>query len=338
LYFRQPRNMLSIDRFIGSFLGLCLGDALGAVVEAESPDVARSYVDQELRAGKAGTRGRAGYAFGQVTDDSQLARELLLSIAERGELDPPHFAARIAALVAGRRVIGAGAGTLSTGGRLQQGVPWNQAGEPAPYCGNGAAMRVAPIGVLWADDPVRLRQTIMEQARVTHQDPRCAAGAVAIAAACAIASRSERIEPHEVCAQLARTAAQVDGAMAAAIERLERLVEMDPAQAVTHLRREPSDTGSSLEWRGVSSEVTGSVCWSLYAFLRSPDDYWETVCTAIWAGGDTDTTAAMAGGIVGARVGVSGLPEDLLARLNDQGDWKLSELTGLAQRCYKACR
>ncbi len=70
----------------------------------------------------------------------------------------------------------------------------------------------------------------------------------------------------------------------------------------------------------MSSEVTGSVCWSLYAFLRSPDDYWETICTAIGAGGDTDTTAAMAGGIVGARLGLKGLPQELLARLNDQGD------------------
>ena len=113
---------------------------------------------------------------------------------------------------------------------------------------------------------------------------------------------------------------------------------MDPelATALVHRERPEADSGS--KWRGVSSEVTGSVCWSLYAFLRSPDDYWETVCTAIGAGGDTDTTAAMAGGIVGARVGLKGLPQELLARLNDQGEWKVAELTGLAQRCYEACR
>jgi ADP-ribosylglycohydrolase len=330
--------MQGIDRFVGSFLGLCLGDALGAPVEAAPLDVARLYVDQELRAGRAGHRGRGEFPFGQVTDDSQLARELLISIAERGDADPPHFASRVAELVAGNRLIGAGPGTIATGKRLQEGVPWNQAGEPAPYCGNGAAMRVAPLGVLWAEDPVRLSQSIVEQARVTHQDPRCAAGAVASAAASAIAMRSERIEPHEVCAELARAAAQVDREMGAAIEQLERLVGMEPAQAVTQLHRERSDLAASHEWRGVSSEVTGSVCWSLYAFLRSPDDYWETIFTVISAGGDTDTTAAMAGGIVGARVGLSGLPQDLLAHLNDQGEWKLSELTGLARRCYQACR
>jgi ADP-ribosylglycohydrolase len=42
------------------------------------------------------------------------------------------------------------------------------------------------------------------------------------------------------------------------------------------------------------------VLWSLYSFLRSPEDYWETVCTAIAVGGDVDTTAAMAGAVSGA--------------------------------------
>ena len=329
--------MQAIDRFVGSFLGLCLGDALGAPVEAAPPDIARLYVEQELRTGRAGHRGRGGFPFGQVTDDSQLARELLISIAERGETDPAHFASRLSVLVAMNRVIGAGPGTLATGERLHRGIPWHQAGEPAPYCGNGAAMRVAPLGVLWADDPARLLQSVVDQARVTHHDSRCAAGAVAIAAASMIACRPDRIDPHQVCTELAGMVAHLDGGMARAIQNVERLVAMDPEQATGHLHREPPASGPDREWRGVSSEVIGSVCWSLYAFLRSPDDYWGTVCTAIAAGGDTDTTAAMAGGIIGARVGMKGLPQDLLARLNDQGEWKVDELTSLARRCYGAC-
>src|SRR5262245_58624115 len=128
--------MQDVDRFVGSFLGLCLGDALGAPVEAASPDVARRYVDQELRTGRAGHRGRGEFPFGQVTDDSQLTRELLLSLAERKVADPAHFASRLSGLVAMNRVIGGGRGTLATGSRLHQGIRWNEAGEPAPYCGN----------------------------------------------------------------------------------------------------------------------------------------------------------------------------------------------------------
>lgn len=60
------------------------------------------------------------------------------------------------------------------------------------------------------------------------------------------------------------------------------------------------------DWRSISPFVIPSVLWSLYSFLRTPEDYWETVCTAIVAGGDEDTTAAMAGAISGAHVVSSG--------------------------------
>jgi ADP-ribosylglycohydrolase len=70
----------------------------------------------------------------------------------------------------------------------------------------------------------------------------------------------------------------------------------------------------------------------LYAFLRSPDDYWETICTAIAVGGDTDTMAAIAGGISGARLGPRGLPQHLVERLNDRGDWSALALTDLARK------
>jgi ADP-ribosylglycohydrolase len=83
--------------------------------------------------------------------------------------------------------------------------------------------------------------------------------------------------------------------------------------------------------------VTPSVLWSLYAFLRSPDDYWETVCTAVAVGGDTDSMAAMAGAMSGARVGVAGLPRDLLDHLTDQGEWGAIELVELARSCAGLC-
>jgi ADP-ribosylglycohydrolase len=76
-----------------------------------------------------------------------------------------------------------------------------------------------------------------------------------------------------------------------------------------------------------------SVIWSLYAFGRSPDDYWETVCVAVAAGGDTDTMAAMAGAMSGARLGAAALPAALLGRLTDQGQWGAEDLGRLAEDC-----
>jgi ADP-ribosylglycohydrolase len=88
-------------------------------------------------------------------------------------------------------------------------------------------------------------------------------------------------------------------------------------------------------WVGISPFVTGSVLWSLYSFLRTPEDYWETICTAITPGGDVDTTAAMAGAISGAHLGLEAIPSDLAHRLTDQGAWGYPELAVLADQCYE---
>ena len=78
--------------------------------------------------------------------------------------------------------------------------------------------------------------------------------------------------------------------------------------------------------------VIPSVLWSLYSFLQDPDDYWTAVCTAIGAGGDTDTMAAIAGAIAGARLGPTALPAALVEELNDRGTWRAAHLAKLAEQ------
>ncbi|WP_415752780.1 ADP-ribosylglycohydrolase family protein [Rubrobacter radiotolerans] len=67
--------------------------------------------------------------------------------------------------------------------------------------------------------------------------------------------------------------------------------------------------------------------------MRTPDSFLQTVSTAIAVGGDVDTTAAMAGAISGARVGLAGLPEKLARRVNDNGSWHAEDLAQLAREC-----
>jgi ADP-ribosylglycohydrolase len=66
-----------------------------------------------------------------------------------------------------------------------------------------------------------------------------------------------------------------------------------------------------------------------------PQDYWQTICTAIAVGGDVDTTAAMAGAMSGAHLGLEALPQSLASRLTDQGAWGLEQLVELAHRAYE---
>src|SRR5204863_8607941 len=133
--------------------------------------------------------------------------------------------------------------------------------------------------------------------------------------------------------ELAEMVRKVNAEMAGVVRALDTWLDLPPPAARERLRAASLDPGEEPAWRGISTHVVPSVAWSLYAALRSPDDYWTAVRTAIEVGGDTDTMAAMAGGIVGGRVGISGLPAALLGRLTDRGRWQADALEALARDC-----
>jgi ADP-ribosylglycohydrolase len=319
------------DRLAGLILGQALGDALGFVVEAQSPQVARQYVEEWLLTGRAAERSHPGYPFGQYSDDTQLARELLRSFVECGRWDPAAFAQRLAELFRDRRDVGAGPGTRSAALRLLMGVPWFESGTPAPYAGNGSAMRAGPLGLLLSSRHA-ICGAAREQSRITHLDPRCAAGAVAVACAVSIAARREPIETLEFLVEVSDSIKTDDDSVAQAIRGLAEWLPLPPEAAARHVHESGLDPAHP-RWQGISAYVMPSVLWSLYAFLRSPDDYWETICTAIGVGGDTDTMAAIAGAISGARAGAGALPAALLDHLNDRGEWDARSLRQLADSC-----
>jgi ADP-ribosylglycohydrolase len=173
----------------------------------------------------------------------------------------------------------------------------------------------------------------MEQARITHLDPRCAAGSVVIARAVALAGRRGTLDAEAFIEDLASSAEVADSSVAAAVRGLSEWVTLTPVEAARHVHVSGLDPAHRKKWQGISAFVTPSVLWSLYAFLRSPDDYWETICTAIAVGGDTDTMAAIAGAISGSRLGLDALPADLLEQINDRGGWGAQALAELARAC-----
>jgi ADP-ribosylglycohydrolase len=322
----------------GCLLGQALGDALGFVVEARPPGVAREYVERYLLGGRAGELAHPEFPFGQYSDDTQLARELVASYADAGGWSPPAFADRLAALFAGGREVGVGPGTRGAAMRLLQGIHWSGSGTPGPYAGNGSAMRAAPLGVLLSEDIQSMTTATVEQSRMTHLDPRCSAGALAVAGAVSLAARREPVKSEAFLDALAALAASADQSVADAIRGLQSWAHLAPAEAARRLHAERLDPAYTGEWRGVSAFVTPSVVWSLYAFLHTPDDYWATLCTAIGVGGDTDTMAAIAGAIAGARLGPDALPARLVERLNDRGEWGPDALIELARRAARLAR
>ncbi|HXX73390.1 MAG TPA: ADP-ribosylglycohydrolase family protein [Candidatus Acidoferrales bacterium] len=313
-------------------MGQCLGDALGFVMEGRPPFLCRKYVEDVLK-----TRRIDAVEWGQYSDDSQLARELIISYVRKSAFDQKDFANRIMLLFQEGRVVGGGLATRRAAERLARGVPSEEAGEPSPYAGNGAAMRAGPIGLIFYDRPEKLVQASQDQSQITHKDRRCWAGAVAVAAAVAEALDTNPIQVKAFCGRLADWVHIFDPILATALQnQMSDWLKLEPR----HAREEISGVGVSRDfagprWEGIPPFVTPSVLWSLYSFLRTPKDYWESICTAITGGGDVDTTAAMTGAISGARVGIEGLPNDWARRVTDRGKCGYEDLIKLATECYE---
>ncbi len=322
-----------VNTFRGCLIGQCLGDALGAPIEGQPGDMCRKYVDRYMEAWRRCEE--SDIYFGQYTDDSQLAREMMQSYAEVKTFDPSDYARRIAAIFDESRIVGRGLATERAALRLIHGESWETAGCPPPSAGNGTAMRAAPAGLLYYDDSERLRQVAHEQGWITHQDPRCSAGSIMIAGAVALLVTAETVDPEALCGQLHEWSKDYDKDFAADLLRLPELIKYAPEKAVDGIKTAGKDPGYREYWPGISPFVVGSVLWSLYSFLRSPDDYWETVKTAIVVGGDVDTTGAMAGALSGAYLGLDAIPDHLARRIHDNNAWGYDDLIDLADRCYR---
>jgi ADP-ribosylglycohydrolase len=318
-----------------------LGDALGFLVEGEHAVICAHFATEFFSSQAPPARTHGPFAFGQYSDDTQLARELAIAIVEGPAWSPQRFGARVAALFANDTIVGRGRATESAALRLLAGAPWHEAGEPAPSAGNGAAMRAAPVGLRFADPAERLR-VADEQARVTHADPRARAAAVLVADVVADAmARTER-ELSDVgsaawCGFLATRVEHLGPVLAAGVRALPGWLAGSEAQAgaaIASFAAPPLGAAHAFErWHGISPFATPSALFAVYAYARSPRDAESVLRCAVAVGGDVDTVGAMAGAMVGAAVGLAGIGPRLTAwatRLEDQGTYGIRELVALA--------
>ncbi len=196
---------------------------------------------------------------------------------------------------------GVGLSTAKAILKLWMGMPPSRSGVRS--AGNGAAMRSAIIGVVWQHDEAALRRFTEAAATLTHIDPRAVEAALMIARAAALAAR--RVETLQVVAILRELAQSAE-----MIERVEALT--------VGLARGDTVTGFAERWgggRGVSGFAPDSCAVALYAWLRHRGDFRETLVNAIACGGDTDSVAAMAGGLAGAETGEDGIPPAWITNL-----------------------
>jgi ADP-ribosyl-[dinitrogen reductase] hydrolase len=178
-------------------------------------------------------------------------------------------------------------------------------GFPPECCGvfsagNGPAMRSAVIGAA-IDDPCLVRKLVQASCTITHSDPKALYGAWAVALAANHARRESPVEATEYLADVRRMMPE------SAVEfllLLERVV-----QSVEQRQSTLAFSASAGMEKGVSGYVYQTVPVAIHAWLTNQNDFREAVVSVVQCGGDTDTTAAIVGGIVGCHVGKAGIPQ-----------------------------
>lgn len=295
------------EQFRGCLLGLALGDALGAPYEFTRPEEIPQGARVSARFGQL-----MDLPVGTVTDDTQMALALAQSLIERGRLDGEDVARRFAELWQRGVIIGPGLACSEAMGRILGGVEWDRAGCPEGRAGNGAAMRVAPVGLFRWQTVDALLADARAQSIITHTDKRAVAGAAVVARAVSLCLAADGFDVGEFVHELVRVAELDSPELATELARLPGWLGASPEEVVPEIARagQPAFTD-----RVITPFVVPTVAACLYAFLRTPCDFQASVSCVIGFGGDTDTTAAITGAISGSLNGEGVLPEELLRHL-----------------------
>ena len=287
------------DRFLGCMIGLAVGDALGGLFEGQTADyIARRFPSPESLIAQPPTD------LLTYTDDTQMAIGVAETLVEHGTItDEALCRAFVANYVPSR---GYGRGARAVLDALEDGQDYRQVAEeyfPGGSLGNGAAMRVAPIGLLFHDDLDRVWQEARSSALPTHLHPLGIEGAQLLAVAIALAVTSSALE-REPFLQVLRGRCQSDEFRA----KLDELGELSSPAGLLAL--------------GNGIRALDSVPTAIGSFLLSLDNYSTAVARPILLGGDTDTIACMAGALSGAYLGHAAVPAHLRQLLEEKGSRK----------------
>lgn len=294
------------DRFIGSLLGMGIGDALGMPTRGLTREEIRSHFGrvesyQPLLAEDGDMRVPAG----QFTDNTELAMCLAESlVTSNGFIDPDTAGYRFQLLLSSdynhflgettRRALESAARDAE----FQSGV----GGEGS--AGSSPAARVAPIALVHAlsnfNSEMFVRE-VMRSALITHAHPEAINGAVAVAYGLRLMLRREL--PPEML---------ID----------EVLAFIDEDNVARHLRKAKRlldaavEPDAALDELGTGGYVAETVAAAFYLFTHFNADFEPIVLTAANAGGATSTIGAIAGALAGGWTGAANLPPHLVDGLD----------------------
>ncbi len=260
----------------GCLLGQLAGDALGSLVEFQSPEeIVRRYPDGVRELADGGTWNTMA---GQPTDDSEMALLLARILIEQGHYEPD------AALQAYRFWLDSD--PFDCGMTIETGLQ----GHPNPLSqANGAMMRISPLGIFGANHPLEdVSHWAGQDAALTHPNPVCqqanALFAMAIAHSISTGCTADELYRH--------------------IKQWAMEMAIEPALMEIILQSNQSPPSDYVHQQG----------WVLIAFhnalwqLGHASDFEMGVVNTVMQGGDTDTNAAIAGALLGSVYGLNAIP------------------------------
>lgn len=282
----------SLTRAIHSLQGLSCGDAFGERFFLH-PELAQSLIAQRALPS----------APWRYTDDTAMAIAITENLEEFGEIHPERLAESFGKHFLADSHRGYGAAMHSLLPTLAEDPEhWNQLARQLfkgkGSFGNGAAMRVAPVGAYFAQDIEALVKHAELSALITHSHPEGVAGAIAVALAAGLASRS-RESPT--------TARQfLDG-----IHQRTPSSEVRVGIAKARDFEEGTTVEEAVEVLGNGAEVSAqdTVPFSLWVAAQHLGNYENALWTAVSGLGDRDTTCAIVGGIVVMSAGIENVPK-----------------------------
>ncbi len=279
LVFRRPAAVPTLtDRALGAYLGLAVGDALGATVEFMTASEIR-YKHGSHASMTGG--GWLNLRPGQVTDDTEMSLALGKSILRRNGFDLKDVADSYVAWLRGRPV--------DVGNTCRRGIRrYMTAGSlEAPPSdgdgGNGACMRNLPVALATLGDDEAFERWTLAQCHLTHNHPLSDAATLALG-------------------RMVRTLLSGTGEAEARLEA-ERLAERHRQFRFVN-------------YRGPSSAyIVDTACTVLHHYFTT-GSYRDCLVAVVNQGGDADTTGALAGMLAGATYGVEAIPREWLFRLD----------------------
>ena len=288
--------MTKHETFAGCILGTALGDAVGLPCEGLS----------RVRQNKWFGDRTPTLLFGRRMISDDMEHTILVAqalIASRGDAEKFEYA-----LAKGLRrwflLLPAGAGLATIKACLKLCVGVSPARSGVASAGNGSAMRAAILGV-YCDDIDTLREFVTISSRITHTDERAVEGALAVALAAFLSKSKPHISPNEYsmfASQYLRNSEMI-------------VLIQQVAQSVNAGETTLSYATQLCGERGVSGYILQSVPVALHAWLSHQNDFRAAIMATVRCGGDTDSVAAIAGGIMGAQNGAECLPQDWLDSL-----------------------